>query len=126
MKEYMADKPAGAAAQPPAAPASQAPAPWSVLAPGGGPAAPGGSPLAEKVIESSTAASDAAKAASEAATAAQNRPNVNQTNNYNVTVQAPEQPGALEMRAALDKALRDREKQKEADLRGSFLNQPNY
>ena len=72
------------------------------------------------------AAAEAAKAASEAATAAQSRPNVTQQNTYNVTVQAPAQPGALEMGAALDKALRDRERQKDADLRGSFLGQPKY
>lgn len=91
------------------------------------PAANAPSLLAEKVVESSRAASDAAKAASEAATAAQNRPNnITQNNNYNVTVQAPAQPGALEMQAALDRALRDRERQKDAELRGSMLNQPRY
>ena len=87
--------------------------------------APVQSPLAEKVLESSTAAADAAKAASEAATAAQNRPNVVQNNTYAVTVQATQQD-PLAITNALDKALRDREREKDATLRSNFLNQPNY
>ncbi len=131
--------PASATQQPTATPAAAAPAiaPQPLAAPAARPAPPDFSvmapqnqgvqnPLADKVIQSSTAAADAAKAASEAATAAQNRPNVTQQNTYNVTVQAPAQPGAAELGEALNKALRERERAKDADLRGSFLGQPKY
>ncbi len=129
VKAYLADKPAAAGAAgapaPAVAPAAARPAPpdFSVMAPQN---QVGPNPMLEVATQSSTAASNAAKAAAEAATAAQSRPNVQQTNNYNVTVQTPAQPGAAELGDALNKALRERERQKDADLRGSFLNQPKF
>lgn len=82
--------------------------------------------VAEQGAGASAAAADAAKAASEAATAAQNRPNVVQHNSYSVVLQAPPQAGALEFTEMFNKALRERERQSAADLRGSFLGQPQY
>ena len=82
-------------------------------------------PLADKVLESSTAAAEAAKAAGEAATAAQNRPNVTQNNTYQVTVQATQQDPAGIV-ALFDQTMRQRDREKNAELRASMMGNPRY
>jgi hypothetical protein len=90
---------------------------------GGGAA---GNWLGAKIFDSSAAAAESAKAASEAATAAQSRPNVTQNNSYSVVVNPAAPPGSLEASEMFTKAMREHERKRDAELRGSFFGQPQY
>lgn len=95
---------------------------------GGGAA---GNWIGEKIFGSgggqpADAAADAAKAASEAAKAAQDRPNVTQNNSYSVVIQGNPEPGALAAREQFEKMMREHDRKRDAELRGSFIGQPQF
>lgn len=72
-----------------------------------------------------SAAQEAAKAAQEAAKAATIKPNVNISNSYSVKVDVA-QPGAVELGAQLDKALRDMQRKADAETRAKWIGSPAY